>query len=158
MKAESDFQTYLPKPHLTLWVTATGLKIWLKSWTLLLIGCLLKGIQGAYRLYVLGDWTFVSVSRAAFNAPKNAPEPEHLAASDTASGILASRMAFISGLREPNGLNFNRVALTLAGTNIYIPLKPNYYEKSSFIDGRPDDSGCIECKCKTAAYSGCQVT
>jgi hypothetical protein len=158
MKAESDFRTYLPKPLLALWVLAIGLKIWLKSFTLLLISSLLKGIQGAYRLYVFGDCTFVSVSRVAFNTPKNASDPKPRTALETASGILESIMVFISGFKETPWFKLSRVAFTLAGTNSYIPLKPNYYEKTCFIDGRPDDSGCIECKCKTVANSGSQVT
>ncbi len=126
---------------------ATGLKIWLKSWTLWLIGRLLKGIQSALCWYAIGDASLVPVSALAFKASMNTRHPEPRKALEKVAGNLAAKKTLQSGFKGTPWFKLPRVALTLAGTNSYIPLKPNYYEKISFIDGRPDDSGHIECKC-----------
>lgn len=99
MNKESNFQIVLPKPLLTLWVTAIGLKIWLKTLILLLSASLFKGIQGAYRLLVSGDWALVSVSISNNEALKYLSGSALIKATENKSGYLASVRASKNGFK-----------------------------------------------------------
>ncbi len=112
MNKESNFQIVLPKPLLTLWVMATGLKIWLKTSVLMLSGSLLKGIQGAYPLFVFSDWALEFVSLLDDEAPKYVIGLELRKTTKTKSGYFASVRAFRSGFKGTPWFN-----LTSCGIN-----------------------------------------
>jgi hypothetical protein len=99
MNTESDFQTFLPKPLLTLWAMATGLKIWLKSLILSLLGSLLTGIYGIYRLFVFGNWALVSVSQSDSEALTYVSGSELRNATKSKSRHLAPAGVLMSGFK-----------------------------------------------------------
>lgn len=107
MKAETDFRTFFPKPLLTLLVLTKGLKIWLKTWALLLSRSMQNGIQTLYRLLVSGDWVVFSFSASVFNVPKDSHRVELRKASETESRHLALAFAFITGFKGNNLFKFH---------------------------------------------------